>query len=105
MSHRSVYAATADYRGGAMDPRNYVLLYEAIFLRLRDAEITTPPAILDRLMHRCIPVDFRGRSYRQKEASSRLATAEESASRSKRSCHHRSGCGHHIVVIRSSGEF
>jgi hypothetical protein len=36
----------------------------------------SPPAILDRLMHRWIPVEIRGRL---KEASSRLATAEESA--------------------------
>ena len=43
---------------------------------LGDAALTT--AILDRLMHRCIPVEFRGRSYRLKEASSRLATAKES---------------------------
>jgi hypothetical protein len=39
----------------------------------------SPPAILDRLMHRWIPVEIRGRSYRLKDASSRLATAEESA--------------------------
>ena len=43
---------------------------------LGDAALTT--AILDRLMHRCIPVEFHGRSYRLKEASSRLATAKES---------------------------
>lgn len=43
---------------------------------LGDAALTT--AILDRLMHRCIPVEFRGRSYRLKEASNRLATAKES---------------------------
>ena len=43
---------------------------------LGDAALTT--AILDRLMHRCVPLEFRGRSYRLKEASSRLANAEES---------------------------
>jgi DNA replication protein DnaC len=43
---------------------------------LGDAALTT--AILDRLMHRCIPVEFRGRSYRLKEASSRLVNAEQS---------------------------
>ena len=43
---------------------------------LGDAALTT--AILDRLMHRCIPVEFRGRSYRLKEASHRLAMAKES---------------------------
>ena len=44
---------------------------------LGDAALTT--AILDRLMHRSIPVEFRGRSYRLKEAASRLANAEEPA--------------------------
>jgi DNA replication protein DnaC len=43
---------------------------------LGDAALTT--AILDRLMHRSIPVEFRGRSYRLKEASTRLANAKES---------------------------
>ncbi len=42
---------------------------------LGDAALAT--AILDRLMHRCIPVEFRGRSYRLKEASSRLVNAEK----------------------------
>jgi DNA replication protein DnaC len=44
---------------------------------LGDAALTT--AILDRLLHRSIPVEFRGRSYRLKEASTRLVNAEESA--------------------------
>ena len=44
---------------------------------LGDAALTT--AILDRLMHRSIPVEFRGRSYRLKEASTRLVNAEASA--------------------------
>jgi DNA replication protein DnaC len=44
---------------------------------LGDAALTT--AILDRLMHRSIPVEFRGRSYRLKEAASRLANLEEPA--------------------------
>jgi DNA replication protein DnaC len=44
---------------------------------LGDAALTT--AILDRLLHRSIPVEFRGRSYRLKEASIRLVNAEESA--------------------------
>jgi hypothetical protein len=37
-----------------MDPRIYVLLYEAIFCGY--AMSRSPPAILDRLMHRYIPV-------------------------------------------------
>jgi DNA replication protein DnaC len=44
---------------------------------LGDAALTT--AILDRLLHRSVPVEFRGRSYRLKESSSRLVNAEESA--------------------------
>jgi DNA replication protein DnaC len=44
---------------------------------LGDAALTT--AILDRLLHRSIPVEFRGRSYRLKEASTRLVNAKESA--------------------------
>ena len=39
---------------------------------LGDAALTT--AILDRLLHRSIPVEFRGRSYRLKEASTRQST-------------------------------
>ncbi len=44
---------------------------------LGDAALTT--AILDRLLHRSVPVEFRGRSYRLKESSSRLVNTEESA--------------------------
>ena len=38
---------------------------------LGDAALTT--AILDRLLHRSVLVDFQGKSYRLKEAASRLA--------------------------------
>ena len=38
---------------------------------LGDAALTT--AILDRLLHRSVLVEFRGKSYRLKEAASRLA--------------------------------
>jgi DNA replication protein DnaC len=40
---------------------------------LGDAVLTT--AILDRLLHRSALVEFRGKSYRLKEAASRLAKA------------------------------
>ena len=43
---------------------------------LGDAALTT--AILDRLLHRCVLVEFRGKSYRLKEAASRLAKASAS---------------------------
>jgi len=38
---------------------------------LGDSALTT--TIFDRLMHRCIMIEFKGRSYRLKEASARLA--------------------------------
>ncbi len=41
---------------------------------LGDAALAT--TILDRLMHRSVLVEFKGRSYRLKEAASRLARAE-----------------------------
>ncbi len=41
---------------------------------LGDSALTT--SILDRLMHRSVLVEFKGRSYRLKEAASRLARAE-----------------------------
>ncbi len=40
---------------------------------LGDAALST--AILDRLMHRSVLVEFKGKSYRLKAAASRLATA------------------------------
>ena len=43
---------------------------------LGDAALTT--AILDRLLHRSVLVEFRGKSYRLKEAASRLAKANQS---------------------------
>jgi DNA replication protein DnaC len=42
---------------------------------LGDTALTT--AILDRLMHRAIPVEFRGRSYRLKEATDRLVKTDD----------------------------
>ncbi len=44
---------------------------------LGDAALTT--AILDRLMHRSVLVEFSGRSYRLKEAANRLAKGPQSA--------------------------
>ena len=44
---------------------------------LGDAALTT--AILDRLLHRSVLVEFRGKSYRLKEAANRLAKANHSA--------------------------
>jgi DNA replication protein DnaC len=44
---------------------------------LGDAALTT--AILDRLLHRSVLVEFRGKSYRLKEAANRLAKANPSA--------------------------
>lgn len=43
---------------------------------LGDAALTT--AILDRLLHRSVLVEFRGKSYRLKEAASRLANGAAS---------------------------
>jgi DNA replication protein DnaC len=43
---------------------------------LGDAALAT--TILDRLMHRSVLVEFKGRSYRLKEAAARLAKAEAS---------------------------
>lgn len=43
---------------------------------LGDAALTT--AILDRLLHRSVLVEFRGKSYRLKEAASRLAKGSAS---------------------------
>ena len=43
---------------------------------LGDAALTT--AILDRLMHRSVLVEFRGKSYRLKEAASRLVKGHHS---------------------------
>ena len=42
---------------------------------LGDATMAT--TILDRLMHRCAMLEFEGKSYRLKEAASRIATAAE----------------------------
>jgi DNA replication protein DnaC len=43
---------------------------------LGDSALAT--TILDRLMHRSVLVEFKGRSYRLKEAAARLAKAEAS---------------------------
>jgi DNA replication protein DnaC len=42
---------------------------------LGDATMST--TILDRLMHRCVMLEFEGKSYRLKEAAARLALAAE----------------------------
>jgi DNA replication protein DnaC len=42
-------------------------------------DTTMATTILDRLMHRCAMLEFEGKSYRLKEASTRLALASESA--------------------------
>ena len=44
---------------------------------LGDATMAT--TILDRLMHRCTMLEFEGKSYRLKEAASRIAIAAESS--------------------------
>ena len=44
---------------------------------LGDAALAS--TILDRLMHRSVLLEFKGRSYRLKQAASRLASAEERA--------------------------
>ena len=41
-------------------------------------DITLTTTILDRLMHRSVLVEFEGRSYRLKQAASRLAKAKDS---------------------------
>lgn len=43
------------------------------------ADATMPTTILDRLMHRCEMLEFEGKSYRMKEAASRIAIASDSA--------------------------
>jgi DNA replication protein DnaC len=42
-------------------------------------DVTMATTILDRLMHRCSMLEFEGRSYRLKEAASRLAVSNERA--------------------------
>jgi len=42
------------------------------------ADTTMATTILDRLMHRCSMLEFEGKSYRLKEAASRIATTTES---------------------------
>jgi DNA replication protein DnaC len=44
---------------------------------LKDTTMAT--TILDRLMHRCVMLEFEGKSYRLKEAASRLAITLDSA--------------------------
>ena len=44
---------------------------------LGDAALAS--TILDRLMHRSVLLEFKGRSYRLKQAASRLASAEDLA--------------------------
>jgi DNA replication protein DnaC len=51
---------------------------------LGDAALTT--AILDRLLHRSVLVEFRGKSHRLKEAASRLAKDTHSEQQSTLSC-------------------
>lgn len=51
---------------------------------LGDAALAT--AILDRLLHRRVLVEFRGRSYRLKEAASRLVKGNQSEQQSSHSC-------------------
>jgi IstB-like ATP binding protein len=36
-------------------------------------DVTMASTILDRLMHRCVMLEFEGKSYRLKEAAARLA--------------------------------
>ena len=36
-------------------------------------DMTMASTILDRLMHRCVMLEFEGKSYRLKEAAARLA--------------------------------
>jgi DNA replication protein DnaC len=43
------------------------------------ADATMATTILDRLMHRCAMLEFEGKSYRMKEAASRIAIASDSA--------------------------
>lgn len=40
-------------------------------------DVTMATTILDRLMHRCSMLEFEGKSYRLKEAASRLAISAE----------------------------
>jgi DNA replication protein DnaC len=42
-------------------------------------DVTMATTILDHLMHRCSMLEFEGRSYRLKEAASRLAVSNERA--------------------------
>ena len=43
------------------------------------ADATMATTFLDRLMHRCAMLEFEGKSYRMKEAASRIAIASDSA--------------------------
>lgn len=81
---RQIAGETADELQGILH-RRYTLRRSTVITSNRiledwskclgDAALTT--AVLDRLMHRCVPVEFRGRSYRLKEAASRLVNADD----------------------------
>jgi DNA replication protein DnaC len=62
-------------RGSVLITTNRII--EDWHLCLGDTALTT--AILDRLMHRSVLVKFQGRSYRLKEATSRLVNAASAA--------------------------
>ncbi len=42
-------------------------------------DMTMASTILDRLMHRCVMLEFEGKSYRLKEAAARLAIQPETS--------------------------
>ncbi len=42
-------------------------------------DATMASTILDRLMHRCVMLEFEGKSYRLKEAAARLAIQPETS--------------------------
>jgi DNA replication protein DnaC len=42
-------------------------------------DVTMASTILDRLMHRCVMLEFEGKSYRLKEAAARLAILPETS--------------------------
>jgi len=43
------------------------------------SDATMAATILDRLMHRCAMLEFEGKSYRLKEAATRIANNPESS--------------------------
>jgi DNA replication protein DnaC len=48
-----------------------VAISGGIWVAIRDVAMAS--TILDRLMHRCVMLEFEGKSYRLKEAAARLA--------------------------------